>query len=166
MVVRRLRLAFLPRAGKHSWRDRMLKALSIAGYLGMAGGVIAQFATGNLLSSSPLVIAVQVAALLLVLWARLTFGRRSFHLAANPTEGGLVTRGPYRYIRHPIYTGVSLISVAGAVAHWSWAGGLLGLLVAGCGVLRLFCEEVMVTGRYPEYQQYAATTWRMIPYIF
>jgi hypothetical protein len=55
----------------------MLKALSLVGYLGMVGGVIAQFVTGNLFSSSPVVIAVQVGAFLLFLWARLTFGRRS-----------------------------------------------------------------------------------------
>jgi protein-S-isoprenylcysteine O-methyltransferase Ste14 len=59
-------------------------------------------------SGSPYVIAAQSAALLLFLWARVTFGRRSFHLMANPTEGGLVTTGPYRYIRHPIYTAMCL----------------------------------------------------------
>ena len=134
----------------------MLKALSIIGYAGMVAGIIALFATKNLFSPSAVVIAVQVGAALLVLWARLTFGRRSFHLVANPTEGGLVTSGPYRFIRHPIYTAVILFSGAGVVAHWSWVGGLL----------RVFCEEVMVTARYPEYRQYAATTWRMIPYVF
>jgi protein-S-isoprenylcysteine O-methyltransferase Ste14 len=144
----------------------MLKALSIVGYVGMVAGIVAQVATGNLFSPSPPVIAVQLGAVLLLLWARVTFGRRSFHLAANPTEGGLVTNGPYRYIRHPIYTAVSLFSGAGAVAHLSWAGGLLGVLVLGGGLLRLFCEEVTVTARYPEYRQYAATTWRMIPYVF
>ena len=144
----------------------MLKALSIVGFLGMAAGIIAQFATGNLFSSSPWVIAVQVGAVLLLLWARLAFGRRSFHPAANPTEGGLVTSGPYRYIRHPIYTAVSVFSVAGAVAHWSRASGVLGGLVVGCALLRIFSEEVMVTARYPEYRLYAATTWRMIPYVF
>jgi protein-S-isoprenylcysteine O-methyltransferase Ste14 len=144
----------------------MLKALSAVGYLGMAGGIIAQFATENLLSYSPMVIAVQVGALLLILWARLTFGWRSFHVVANPTRGGLVTSGPYRYIRHPIYTAMSALSAAGVVAHWSWASGLLGGLVVGCALLRIFCEEVLVTARYPEYRQYAATTWRMIPYVF
>jgi len=144
----------------------MLKALSIVGFLGMAAGVIAQFATGNLFSSSPLVIAVQVAAALLLLWARLAFGRRSFHAAANPTAGGLVTSGPYRYIRHPIYTAVSVFSVTGAVAHWSWGSGLLGGFVVGFALVRIFCEEALVTARYPEYRQYAATTWRMIPYVF
>jgi hypothetical protein len=39
-------------------------------------------------------------------------------------------------------------------------------VVLGCALLRIFCEEVMVAARYPEYRQYAATTWRMVPYIF
>jgi protein-S-isoprenylcysteine O-methyltransferase Ste14 len=144
----------------------MLKALSILGFLGMGAGVIAQFAAGNLFSFSPWVIAVQVGAGLLLLWARLAFGRRSFHAAANPTAGGLVTSGPYRYIRHPIYTAVIVFSGAGAVAHWSWVGGLMATWVMGCGLLRIFCEEVLVTARYPEYREYAAATWRMIPYVF
>ena len=144
----------------------MLKAMSIFGYLGMVGGLIAQIAMGKVFSSSPWVIAPQVGAVLLLVWARLAFGLRSFHVAANPTAGGLVTRGPYRYIRHPIYTAVSVFSVAGVVAHWSWGSGLLGALVVGSALLRIFCEEVLITARYPEYPQYAATTWRMIPYVY
>jgi protein-S-isoprenylcysteine O-methyltransferase Ste14 len=144
----------------------MLKVLSIIGYLGMAAGVIAQFATGNLFSSSLWVIVVQVGAALLLLWARLAFGRRSYHLAANPTEGGLVTSGPYRYIRHPIYTAFSVFSGAGVVAHWSWASGLPGGCVVACALLRIFCEEALVSTRYPQYRQYTATTWRMIPCVF
>jgi protein-S-isoprenylcysteine O-methyltransferase Ste14 len=145
----------------------MLKGLSIVGYVGMAGGLVAQLATGNLVSPSPVVIAPQVGAVLLLLWARLTFGRRSFHAVANPTEGGLVTTGPYRYIRHPIYTAVVLFSGVGALAHWhSLVGGLLFAGIFGGSVLRIFCEETLITARYPKYRQYAATTWRMIPYIF
>ena len=144
----------------------MLKGLSIAGYLGMAGGVVALALTRNLFSVSPVVIVAQVGAVALMVWARVTFKRRSFHLAANPTEGGLVTTGPYRYIRHPIYTAVILFTLAGVAANWGWVSALLAGVVVGGALLRLFCEEVMVTARYPEYRQYAATTWRMIPYVF
>jgi protein-S-isoprenylcysteine O-methyltransferase Ste14 len=112
------------------------------------------------------VIVAQVGAGLLFLWARLTFGRRSFHVAANPTEGGLVTSGPYHYIRHPIYTGLIVFSVAGAAAHRSWESVLLAAFVLGLALLRIFCEEIMVAARYPDYRQYSANTWRMIPYIF
>jgi protein-S-isoprenylcysteine O-methyltransferase Ste14 len=122
--------------------------------------------TGRLFSESPLVIVPQVAAIVLMVWARITFGRRSFHAAANPTEGGLVTVGPYRYIRHPIYTAVCLFTVAGVAAHGSWLAVVLCGLVAGGALVRLRCEEVLLGVRYPQYHEYAAKTRRMIPYIF
>ena len=144
----------------------MLKGLSILGYAGMVGGLLGQLAARSVFSASPAVITVQAGAVLLMLWARRTFGRRSFHLAANPTEGGLVTNGLYRYIRHPIYAAVCLFIGAGAAAHWSWSAGLSSGLVLAGAVLRIFCEEPLVAARYPQYAQYKAATWRMIPYVY
>ena len=144
----------------------MLKSLSIIGYIGMIGALLGLLATRTLFSSSPLVISVQVLALVLFLWARVTFGRRSYHVVADPTEGGLVTGGPYRYIRHPIYAAFCLFTSAGVTAHWSWSAGLCGGLVLGSAVLRIFCEESLVAARYPEYARYSVTTWRMVPYVY
>jgi protein-S-isoprenylcysteine O-methyltransferase Ste14 len=144
----------------------MLKTLSIIGYIVMIGGLLGLLATRSLFSSSPLVISLQVLALLLFLWARVTFGRRSYHVVADPTEGGLVTGGPYRFIRHPIYAAFCLFTSAGVAAHWSWYAGLCGGFVLGSAVLRIFCEESLVASRYPEYAQYAGRTWRMIPYVY
>jgi len=132
----------------------------------MIGGWLGLLISQTLFSSSPFAIAIQVLAFALFLWARVTFGRRSYHVVADSTEGGLVTNGPYRYIRHPIYTAFCLFTSAGVVAHWSWTAGLCGGLVVGAAVLRIFCEESLVTTRYPEYAQYSATTWRMIPYVY
>lgn len=144
----------------------MLKILSLVGYLGMMAGLLALVFMHSVLSSSPIVIGLQIAAVLLFLWARFTFGRRSFHLAANPTPGGLVTTGPYRHIRHPIYTALCLFVGAGAGAHLSWRTGLAFALVVGCALLRIFCEETLVSLQYPEYREYADRTWRMVPYVF
>jgi protein-S-isoprenylcysteine O-methyltransferase Ste14 len=144
----------------------MMKTLSIIGYVGMLGGLLGLLATRTLFASSPLAISIQVLAALLFLWARITFGRRSYHVVADPTAGGLVTSGPYRYIRHPIYAAICLFTSAGAATHWSWYAGLFGGLVVGSLVLRIVCEESLVAARYPEYAQYAGTTWRMIPYVY
>ncbi len=144
----------------------MLKSLSVLGYLAMAGGVVGLLLAHCLLSPSPVVLLPQGAAVTLMIWARITFGRRSFHFAANPTEGGLVTTGPYRFIRHPIYTAVCLFTVPGVAAHWSWASALLGALVMLGALLRMLSEEKLLVGRYPEYRQYAAATSRMIPFVF
>jgi protein-S-isoprenylcysteine O-methyltransferase Ste14 len=43
---------------------------------------------------------------------------------------------------------------------------LCAALILAFAILRIKCEEVMVAARYPEYVQYAATTWRLIPYVF
>lgn len=82
----------------------MFKAISLIGYIRMAGGFLALLAMRAVFPTSVLAIGVQVAAVALFAWARITFGKRTFHAAANPTEGGLIRTGPYKYIRHPIYT--------------------------------------------------------------
>ena len=144
----------------------MLKALSIIGYLIMVGGLLGLLYTRNLLSISPFILVPQAAAVALMIWARITFGRRSFHLAANPTQGGLVTTGPYRFIRHPIYTAVCLFTLSGVIAHCSLAAALLGLMVVTGALSRMLMEENLLVRQYPEYREYAAHTRRMIPFVF
>ncbi len=143
-----------------------VRTLSIVGYIGMVGGLLGLFAMRGLFSSSPLVISLQAVALLLFLWARATFGWRSFHVRADPTEGGLVTGGPYRCIRHPIYAAMCLFAGAGVAGNWAWSAGLCGALIVGSAMTRILCEEALLTLRYPEYAQYKAKTWRMIPLVY
>lgn len=144
----------------------MLKPLSFIGYLGMVGGLPGLVAMWSLFSPSPFVIIPQILAFMLFLWARITFGRRSFQAVANPTEGGVVTTGPYHFIRHPIYTAVCLFAWAGIGGHWSWGAAGLGFLMLADSLVRIHGEEILVTARYPEYTQYQARTWRMIPFVY
>jgi protein-S-isoprenylcysteine O-methyltransferase Ste14 len=101
-----------------------------------------------------------------MIWARITFGFRSFHAAANPTEGGLVTHGPYRFLRHPIYTAIVLFTFAGAFSHPSLAASGLAVVVLAGSLARILPEERLLRARYPEYAAYASRTRRMIPYVF
>jgi protein-S-isoprenylcysteine O-methyltransferase Ste14 len=146
--------------------DARLKLLSILGLLLMVAALLGLFVTQSLFSRSPVVIAVQAAAAALMIWARVTFGRRSFHAAANPTEGGLVTTGPYQFVRHPIYTAVCLFACAGALAHPSLTSLGLALVVFLGALGRMLPEERLVVQRYPEYAEYAARTRRMLPFVF
>src|SRR2546428_10773714 len=86
----------------------------------------------ELLAPGPRGLVVQALAAVLMLWARLTFGWRSFHGGANPTEGGLVTTGPYRWLRHPIYASFLLFLTASLISHWSAVNAAL-VGVAGVG---------------------------------
>jgi protein-S-isoprenylcysteine O-methyltransferase Ste14 len=111
-------------------------------------------------------IAVQILAALLMLWARLTFGLRSFHASADPTEGGLVTSGPYRYLRHPIYAAILYFFGAGILSHISLSNVLFGLGLTIGLFMRIFAEENLVRERYPAYADYASRTKRIIPFVF
>ena len=144
----------------------MRDTLSVVAFALMVGGLIGLFYSDALFVRSPTVIGVQAFAALLMLWARITFGRRSFHAAATPTAGGLVSTGPYRYLRHPIYTAVLLFVWPGPLARASVAAiGFAALISIGAGV-RMWCEEYLLMRQYPEYAEYARTTSRMIPHVF
>ncbi len=144
----------------------VLKSISVAGLLLMVLALTALVLRHSLFSPAPLVIVAQGFAVLLMVWARVTFGGRSFHAVANPTAGGLVTTGPYHFIRHPIYTAASLFGWAGVLAHWSVGNAFLGVLLLVGALARMLCEERMVAATYPEYRAYARVTKRMVPYIF
>jgi len=145
--------------------QRRMDILSASGYVLMVAGLLLLYFNEGLFRISPVVVALQAMAILLMVWARITFRKRSFHLSATPTEGGLVTTGPYRFIRHPIYASALLFAWAGVAGNWSVENALFGCLVLAGAFTRIVCEETLVRARYPEYQQYAEKTKRLIPYV-
>lgn len=132
----------------------------------MAASLVGLYAIHVLISPQPIAVILQVLAVALMVWARVTFGRRSFHASADPTAGGLVMTGPYRYIRHPIYTAACLFGWGAVVAHWSELSAALGVLLIAGAIIRILCEERLLVSSYPEYISYRKTTKRMLPYVF
>jgi len=143
-----------------------LKAVSLLCFVLMVVGIVGLYSGKALISRAPAGIAAQLFAVALMIWARITFGRRSFHAAADPTTGGLVTTGPYAYFRHPIYSAVCLFSLAGALSHPTAAAFGWFTVVAAGAVGRMLCEEMLLKQRYPEYAAYARRTARMVPFVF
>jgi protein-S-isoprenylcysteine O-methyltransferase Ste14 len=130
--------------------------------------VVLLFVRHSLIAANPVGIALQVLAALLMLWARLTFGMRSFHATANPTAGGLVTTGPYRYWRHPIYAAVLLFTWTGILAHGAAPTLIdlaLGVLATAMTLVRVLAEERLLREAMPEYAGYASRTKRFIPFV-
>ena len=144
---------------------QLVRAISVLATAVLMGVAVALVYRGAFFAAGPVSISLQVAGLALVLWARFTFGLRSFHYAANPTQGELVTRGPYRYVRNPIYAAAWLIAWTGVAVHWSAVNAALGGVVAVTLLIRIACEERLLRAAYPEYADYARKTARLIPFV-
>jgi protein-S-isoprenylcysteine O-methyltransferase Ste14 len=89
---------------------------------------------------------------------------RSFSLM--PEARRLVTGGPYSIVRHPLYVGEELAIIGAAVLNFSGAAFLLLIAQIGCQLWRMQFEEEVLTAAFPDYAQYRARTFRILPGIY
>lgn len=122
-------------------------------------------ATGSLFSSSVVVIAVQLFAVGVGIWARRSFPAKSFRVDAAPSAEAVIRRGPYRLIRHPMYSAALLFICAAVLSHLSIRTVAIGVVVTIIVALRVVLEERFLRDRYPEYAAYAHLTKTMVPYL-
>jgi protein-S-isoprenylcysteine O-methyltransferase Ste14 len=129
------------------------------------GAVVLLAATDNLFSSSVVAIAAQLLAVAITIWARSSFPRNSFRVDATPSADAIIRRGPYRFIRHPMYSAALLFIWAAVLSHvslWTLTIGAVVTIIAG---LRVVFEERFLRDRYPEYVEYGKVTKAVIPYL-
>ena len=148
-------------------RDSQLARALVGGQFLLLGLWVA---TGHALATSLPGRAVQVAGCLLAVWAFAVMTlsqRRLFRISPDPTgHTALVRHGPYRWIRHPMYTSILLV-VGGSMVEWQTAGGWT-LLVSLGAVLwsKLDFEERLLLQRFPDYADYRQKSWRLFPPIY
>lgn len=110
--------------------------------------------------------AVVVLGLLVTLWARLALGRNWSGDVTFKQDHELIERGPYRYVRHPIYTGLLLMALGTALLRpWASAFAACGILLIGLW-FKLLAEERLLTRHFPEeYPRYRQRVHALIPYV-
>ena len=112
-------------------------------------------------------LALMIAGIALRQWAVAVLGRY-FSVVIGVQDGQrVVDAGPYRFVRHPSYTGFLLILVGIGLAAQSWGAALLIFVTFGL-ILghRIVAEErVLVSELGEEYVDYMGTTKRLIPFL-
>jgi len=143
-----------------------LKIASIIGFGLAVLGLIFLLEKNYILSKNPITIIIQLCSLTLMIWSRLVFGIRSFHATANTTKGKLITTGPYRLLRHPIYAAVIYFSWASIIAFPLVETIAAACLISGGLFVRMLLEEKSLMATYDDYAAYSQHTKRIIPFIF
>jgi hypothetical protein len=138
-------------------RARVTTAVSVTGPL------LLRATEGGMLVRDDLTAIVSATGLLLVIAGKIALGR-SFGIA--PANRGVVVRGPYAFMRHPIYTGYVITHVAFLASNMSlWNAGLL-LVADSALVIRSLCEE-RVLKKDAAYRQYCRrVAWHLVPGVY
>lgn len=117
-------------------------------------------------SSEWLAATIVLLGLWVCLWARLVLGGNWSGAVTLKQDHELIERGPYRYVRHPIYSGFLLMAVGTAILH------ARGSEFVFCGFIlfslwfKLRAEEELLTRHFPEaYPQYRRHVKALIPYV-
>jgi protein-S-isoprenylcysteine O-methyltransferase Ste14 len=111
-------------------------------------------------------LVVFLAGLALAIWARRYLGRNWGMPMTEKVDPELVTTGPYRRVRHPIYSGIILAMVGTAIAvSWYW---LLAVIVLGAYfVYSAVMEERYMAGHFHDtYPAYKRSTKMLVPFVF
>jgi protein-S-isoprenylcysteine O-methyltransferase Ste14 len=99
-------------------------------------------------------------------WALSANRPGNFNIHPTPHQDGeLIQHGPYRWIRHPMYTSVLLFGAALAVAITSMSAWLVWVLLAGVLMSKALLEERWMAQKHPAYTAYLARSRRFIPYL-
>ena len=103
--------------------------------------------------------------LLFAVWARVHIGRNWGTPMTRKDEPELVTSGPYRLVRHPIYSGILVAGIGTAVAlSWWWlvALGLAAIYFLSAATV----EERFLTAQVPDaYPAYKRSTRMLVPFV-
>ena len=107
-----------------------------------------------------------LSGIAIAVWARVHLARNWGMPMTLKEDPELVTTGPYRYIRHPIYTGILLMALGSAIdINVKW----FVVFIVGCVyfVYSAFAEEKLMTQQFPKvYPAYKAKTKMLVPFIF
>lgn len=142
-----------------------MKAWLLVGLQFLCLGLI--FFTGPGVARNPLLLAIEGAGLALGIWAIVAM--RLFNFNITPTvkiDGYMVRRGPYTWIRHPMYSSLLLICGALVADSFTWLRLLFLLALTVDLLVKLRYEEQLLAAHYPAYATYMTTTKRLIPYVY
>lgn len=113
-------------------------------------------------------VVLSFAAVAFAIWARITLGKNwSGAVITLKEDHKLVTTGPYKFVRHPIYTGYFLATLGTALTIGTVASYLATLMIFIGFLIRMQKEETLMTHQFPsEYPAYKQKSKKLIPFVW
>ena len=122
---------------------------------------------GPLIATGLWLQALELTGVALAAWAILVMNPLRVSVFPEPRQDGeLIERGPYAFIRHPMYSSILIIAAALTIDRLDLTSGVLFLVLLTNQVVKLKHEESLLKEKYPSYPEYMKRTKALIPFIF
>lgn len=115
----------------------------------------------------PIPIIIIVAGIALGLISIAVMSKSKLRVTPEPAQQAtLIQTGPYKFIRHPMYTSVLLFCAGCLVMSFSIYGTCVWLFLLIVLLIKLNYEEEMLLEAFPEYKEYMQRSYRLLPYLY
>jgi len=113
--------------------------------------IVVLVATGPVIPRNPDALVMACAGFAVILWAMAVMGIYNVRIEPDVQEHArLVTKGPYKFVRHPMYTGGTLIALAWVGDDFSVLRLIAAVVLLADFVVKLRYEETLLAARFPE----------------
>lgn len=111
---------------------------------------------------------LQIFGLILWVWSfAFMLFKKSYGLFSEVNrKSQLITRGPFRFIRHPLYSGILIFCLALLLNYFNFLRIFLFLLLLVSTILKLDQEEKILVKHFKDYPDYQKKTKRLIPFVY
>jgi protein-S-isoprenylcysteine O-methyltransferase Ste14 len=123
--------------------------------------------SGTVFPQNTLVLILEAISVVLGFWAIIVMKLHTLSVLPSVKQGGqLCTSGPYRLLRHPMYTAVLLLLFALLQNDYTEIRLVVFLIVFIDLILKMNVEEKILIAHYSDYKNYMTKTKRIIPFLY
>jgi len=137
------------------------------------GLLILQFLTmgylvsGYTIPKNTIVIIVQIIAIAIALWGIFSGGIHSFNAQPEVKSDRLITNGPFKWIRNPMYLGILMFFSSDTIQNSSMLRWIAFCVLALTLLLKIYSEERFLKEKFKTaYTDYKSKTYRLIPFVY
>lgn len=128
--------------------------------------VIFILSTGKIIPDNYLLLILLFLFSIPAIWAILLMNK-FLNISPEIMPGAkLIISGPYKFIRHPMYCSLVLISLIWIIDTFTYTRLTIWMVLLINILIKLFYEEKILYNNFPEYSEYQKKTKRFIPFIF
>jgi protein-S-isoprenylcysteine O-methyltransferase Ste14 len=127
----------------------------------------ALFFTGPLVTSEPIFIFIEILSILILIWSVSIMSLSKLNVFPDVRKGAIfISRGPYKFIRHPMYLAVILFCLSIVLEFFNPFRLFIFIILTGTLLYKIEFEEKLLIENFDKYSEYRKKTKKLIPFIY